>query len=83
IYLSFEIFFKTPLLNKEHDYAYSIPIRASYIHDKSLKRLYPKQCYYYTTVATSPNKGVENSSSEDAAPFGENYTQISASTLNP
>jgi len=57
-------------------------MRASYIHNKSFKRLYhPKQCYYYTTVATSPNKDVVNSSSEDAAP--ENFTQISASTLNP
>lgn len=39
----------------------------------------PKQCYYYTQVAT--NKYVENSSSEDAP--SENPTQISPSTLNP
>lgn len=54
-------------------------MHASYIHNKSFKRLYPKQCYYYTTVAT--NKDVENSSSEDAAP--ENSTKILAYTLNP
>ena len=37
-------------------------MRASYIHNKSFKRLYhPKQCYYYTTVATSSNKDVVNS----------------------
>lgn len=50
----------------------------SNIHNKSFKRLYPKQCYYYTQVAT--NKYVENSSLEDAA--SENPTQISPS-LNP
>lgn len=29
-------------------------LHASYIHNKSFKRLYPKQCYYYTTGRTAP-----------------------------
>jgi hypothetical protein len=64
---------------------------ASYIRNKSFKKLYPKQCYYYTTRsdAQSLDKvadvGTPDFVKEEgvATKYVENSTLISAFTFNP